>query len=144
MLQDIPEETSGKTSRESIARKTMPGHNHLAEKRRYPRLKKNLPIKIKHEEFDLVTETKNISCAGAYCRVDRYIPMMTKLKIKILLPSKVKNNPLCINCVGTVVRVEKNDNPLESEYNVAIFFNEINKSSMNKINNFVKQQNRLG
>ncbi|MBL7196893.1 MAG: PilZ domain-containing protein [Candidatus Omnitrophica bacterium] len=112
---------------------------HKIEKRRYPRIVKNLPIKIKHEDFDIVTETKNVSCIGAYCQVDRYVPPFTKVKATILL-SPVKDNSKCINCKGVVVRVEKNENALEPQYNIAIYFNEISKVNMLKINRFVKNR----
>lgn len=116
----------------------MPGEKHSIEKRRFPRAKKSLPIKIKSEDFDIVAETKNISCIGAYCQVDKYIPPFTKIKATVLLPSKVKNANCYINCEGTVVRVEKNDNSLEPQYNIAIYFSQISKASMSKIDRFVK------
>jgi len=113
-------------------------HNkNQTEKRRHLRIEKNLPIKIKGEEFDIVTETKNISCAGAYCKVDRYVAPFTKVKTTILL-SPTKDESKCINCKGVVVRVEKLNNVLEPQYNIAIYFNEISKMSMLKINRFVK------
>ncbi len=111
---------------------------HNAEKRRYPRAKKSLPIKIKNGDFDIATETKNISCIGAYCQIDKYIPPFTKIKATVLLPYKTKNTNHYINCEGTVVRIEKNDNSLEPQYNIAIYFNQISKTNMLKIDRFVK------
>ncbi len=110
------------------------------EKRRHLRVRKNLPITIKHNGFDVVTETKNISCAGAYCQVDRYIPPFTKVKTTISLPAATNNQSQYINCQGVVVRVEKENNDLEMLYNIAIYFNEISKANMQKINSFVKNQ----
>lgn len=110
------------------------------EKRRHPRINKNLPIKIKNGDFDIVTETKNISCIGAYCQVDRYVSPFTKIKAKISIPAKIKNNSTYVNCKGVVVRVEKSDNTLETQYNIAIYFNEISKADMSKIDRFVKNQ----
>lgn len=113
-------------------------NKYKVEKRRYPRASKNLPIKIKNDDFDLVAETKNISCIGAYCQVDRYIAPFTKLQTTILLPPKTKKNTHSIICKGVVVRVEKNHNDLETQYNIAIYFNEISKIAMLKINRFLK------
>lgn len=112
------------------------------EKRCHARIKKNLPIKIKHKDFDfdIVTETKDISCAGAYCQVDRYLAPLTKIKTKILLPFKKKNKSQYIDCTGIVVRSEKTNNNLEEQYNIAIYFNEINKTNMQKINHFIKDR----
>jgi hypothetical protein len=113
---------------------------HNAEKRRHPRIAKNLPLKIEGGEFDIVTETKNISCSGAYCQVDRYVAPFTKVKATMLLSSSV-TNPSNISCKGVVVRVEKNENTLEPQYNIAIYFNEISKANISKISRFVKEHN---
>ncbi|MFH1622416.1 MAG: PilZ domain-containing protein [Candidatus Omnitrophota bacterium] len=115
----------------------MKNNKNYPEKRRHFRLEKNLPIKIKGEEFDIVTETKNICCAGAYCKVDRYVAPFTKVKTTILL-SPTKDESKCINCKGVVVRVEKLNNILEPQYNIAIYFNEISKMNILKISRFVK------
>ena len=118
----------------------MPHNKNKIEKRRAPRIKKNIPIKIKNIDFDIVTETKNISCNGAYCQVDRYLAPLTKIKTRILVPSKTKEKHYCIDCEGVVVRVEKNENDLEDQYNVAIYFEQINKSDIAKINRFIKDR----
>lgn len=110
------------------------------EKRIHSRVSKNLPIKIKNDDFDIVAETMNISCSGVYCQIDKYIPLLTKIKATILLPSKIKNNPEYINCKGVIVRIEKENNALEDQYRIAIYFNEISKANIFKINRFIKTQ----
>jgi len=111
-----------------------------SERRRYTRIDSNLSINIRNGNFDIVTETKNISCIGAYCQVDRYVPLLTKLKTSILIPTKTKDNSKHIDCGGIVVRIEKLNHPLEELYNIAIYFNEIKKDDLNKIESFVKEQ----
>lgn len=135
MLQGIYQKT--KTGKRTTI---MLQNNSKHEKRRFPRTNKSLPIKIRNEDLDIVAETKNISCIGAYCQVDRYIAPFTKLKTTILLSPKPKNNSHSINCNGVVVRVEKNNNDLETQYNIAIYFNEISKTNMLKIDRFLKTQ----
>jgi hypothetical protein len=110
------------------------------EKRRFPRAAKNLAIKLEDKDVDFVTETKNISCIGAYCQIDTYLPILTKLKITLLLP-KDKNVkiPKHIACEGTVVRVEKCADTLEAnKYNIAIYFNKISRPDMKVIDHYVK------
>jgi len=111
-----------------------------AERRRFARINKNLAIKIKDKEVDFVTETKNISCLGAYCQVDAYLPVLTKLKITLLLPrSKNSKTAKHISCEGTIVRVERCTDPVENNrYNIAIYFNQIPKSDMNLIDCYIK------
>jgi hypothetical protein len=111
-----------------------------SERRRFARASKNLAIKIEDREVDFVTETMNISCIGAYCQVDTYLPILTKLKITLLLP-KDKNSkaPKHITCEGSVVRVEKCADTLEpNKYNIAIYFNQIAKPDMKLIDRYVK------
>lgn len=102
------------------------------EKRRHPRLRKSLPLKIRKAEFDIFTETKNISASGAYCSIDRYLAPYTKLAIQLFLPSKRKTEQ--IDCKGVIVRTEEN---LNNTYNIAIYFNEIKKSAQRKISRYV-------
>lgn len=116
-------------------------HNkHIAEKRRHPRIKKNLPIKIRNIDFDIVTETKNISCAGVFCQIDRYLAPLTKIKTRLLIPLKTREKHQTIDCEGVVVRVERNQNPLEEQYNIAIYFENIQKKDAAKISRFIKER----
>ncbi len=97
----------------------------VKERRRDPRFFGSIPLKISGEDFDLVTETKNLSKSGAYCRVNQYIEPMTKLKVQFLLPFKRKDRTVNkkISCGAVIVRTESE--PANGAYNVAIFFNDI-------------------
>jgi hypothetical protein len=110
------------------------------ERRKYPRIKKNIPLKISSGEFDIVTETENISGSGAYCRIDRYIEPMTKLKIIILLPIKQRNRIVTkkIECGGVIVRTENIPDKM-NWFNIAIFFNDISRKDIQKISDYIKQ-----
>jgi hypothetical protein len=114
--------------------------NDARDRRRFARAAKNLAIKLEDKEVDFVTETKNISCIGAYCQIDTYLPILTKLNITLLLPKdKNSKTPKHISCEGTVVRIEKCADSLEpNKYNVAVYFNQINKSDMKLIDRYVK------
>ena len=98
---------------------------NFQEKRRHPRIENNVPFKIYAPDIDLVTETKNISCAGAYCKISKFLEPMTKLKITLLLPvrkgGKVSTKKL--SCGGVVVRTE--NIPNSEDFFTAIFFNDI-------------------
>jgi hypothetical protein len=95
------------------------------ERRKHPRIEKNVPLKLSWADADVVTETKNISGSGAYCRVSKYIEPMTKVEVTLLLPVK-KNQKITtkkITCRGVVVRTEQ---ILDSEdFYTAIFFSDI-------------------
>ena len=110
------------------------------ERRQHLRIDKVLPLRIKTKQFDIATSTQNISCVGAYCKVDKYLDPMTKLNISMVLnnhntSSKLRNErDIKIKCKGVVVRSEHQDN----HYNIAIFFNDIRQSEKDKINKFIK------
>jgi hypothetical protein len=112
------------------------------EKRRQPRTKKSINFKIKTNGSIIAAESINLSCIGTYCKVDKYIPYMTNLKIDLALPSDDQENEVeYVKCNGVVVRVEEalTEANAGNIYNIAIFFNEISKSVKEKIGNFVKK-----
>jgi len=108
-----------------------------SERRRDPRLKNNIPVKICQEGGDFVTETKNISRAGAYCCVDEFIEPMTKLKIHLLLtfPKSGKGATKKITCGGVVVRTEPSTE--DGKYHIAVFFNDITKRDAESVTDYV-------
>lgn len=108
-----------------------------SERRRHPRLEHNVPVKISSGDLDLVTETSNLSCSGAFCRINKYIAPMTRLKLNLLLPLR-KNNKIVtkrIHCEGVVVRTESS--PQGDFFHTAIFFNEIAPRDSEIISEFV-------
>ena len=118
--------------------------NPIHERRRHPRLEKNIPLKLCGDEFDVVTETRNLSCSGAYCRVDKYFEPMTKLKIHLLLPLKKGQKGVTrkVSCQGVVVRVESQ--PGSEYFNIAIYFNEISKRDIKCIAEYISSTTTPG
>ena len=112
------------------------------ERRRQPRINKCLQFELKAEGLDIVTETIDLSCIGAYCQVNKYIPLMTIFDITLALPSGDKENEFeHVKCNGTVVRVDKVSSPAGAgdNYNVAIYFAEIEESEKQKLASFVEK-----
>ncbi|MBP9853466.1 MAG: PilZ domain-containing protein [Candidatus Omnitrophica bacterium] len=107
------------------------------EKRNSPRLSNNIPIRISQDDGDIVTETANVSCSGLYCKVDRYIEPMTKLKICLLLPVRKNGKVLTkqISAGGVVVRTEFSGD--KDDHNIAVFFNEISRRDSESITDYV-------
>lgn len=107
------------------------------EKRQHPRVDNNISVKISAADFDLVTETKNISCSGAYCRVGKYLEPMTKLAITFMLPCRKADKIVTrkISCQGIVVRTV---NALQEDgFFTAIFFSDISEQDTRTLNEFV-------
>lgn len=108
------------------------------ERRQYPRVEQRLPLKIAANGYDFATTTQNISCLGAYCHVDKYIPPFTKIMVKLTLPiaSYDKNDNCSVECKGVVVRTEDEE---KGGFNIAVFFNEIKDHQRNKISQYISQ-----
>ncbi len=109
------------------------------ERRRSPRLDHTVPLKLSNGDVEIVTETRNVSSSGVYCRVNTYIEPMTKLKIHLLLPVKKSNriSTKRISCHGIVVRTESVPN--EEYFNAAIFFNDLQPKDIQALADFVEQ-----
>lgn len=109
------------------------------EKRQWPRVQQQLSLKVVANGYDFTTTTKNVSCIGAYCHIDKYIPPFTKIMVKLTLPiimTNSKNNNCDVECRGVVVRTEDGS---EGGFNIAIFFNKINDSQRHKISQYLNQ-----
>ncbi|MDD3374777.1 MAG: PilZ domain-containing protein [Candidatus Omnitrophica bacterium] len=107
------------------------------ERRRDPRVDNNVPVKISSEDFDVVTESKNLSSSGAYCLVDKPLEPMTKLKIQLLLPVKQKNKTIVkkISCCGVVVRSQPQED--KKCFSTAIYFNDIKDKDKKVITQYI-------
>ena len=110
------------------------------ERRRSPRVEKRLSLRLAGADVDLTTETKNISAMGVYCRVDRHIPYMSKLRVTLLLPVKQghQTRTHTIQCDATVVRSESQiiEHGKEMHF-VALFFERIGRSDAKRIGDYL-------
>ncbi len=119
----------------------------MQERRKHPRIPKNLPIKLLSKDSSLiVTKTKNISLSGAYCHTSSYFSPMTILDITMLLHTQKSNTNNSsqraekVHCRGVVVRSEK---IRDNNYAIAIFFNEIAKKEKEKLERFIEQHKQV-
>ncbi|MFH1623971.1 MAG: PilZ domain-containing protein [Pseudomonadota bacterium] len=112
------------------------------ERRRQPRQDKRVQFKLGTEDFDIATETLNLSSIGAYCQVNKPIPVMTSLKMLLALPYGDKEGECeYVECRGVVVRVEKvvPQSAGSDAYDIAIYFNDIDESVKKKIWHFLER-----
>ncbi len=109
-----------------------------AERRQHPRIDHALPVSLAVNGYDFSTTTQNVSCTGAYCRIQKYVPAFTKVMVKLDLPvatAKGSKN-YCVECKGVVVRT---DDEANGGFNIAVFFNKIKNSERQKISQYIKQ-----
>ena len=115
----------------------------MEDRRRHPRIVTSLPLKLTDNEYDILTETKNISASGVYCSVDKPIEPMTKLKIIILVPQKKSGRKTVkkINCQGVVVRKEYVKTNGHHAYHIGIFFNDMNQNDRKTLTGYLHLEN---
>ncbi len=108
------------------------------EKRRHLRVEYNIPVKISGDHGDILTETKNLSCSGAFCRMTQRLEPMTKLKVHLLLPLRKTDKATTkkITCQGVVVRTQAAGG--QDNYDTAIFFSDIAPKDSRTIDEFVE------
>ena len=102
----------------------------MIDRRKDIRASKRIPLKLADPTFDVITETVDISPSGAYCRVTRNLPPMSKIEVVLLVPGKDSESPTRkIRCRGVVVRTEPAiiKDTDKAHYNIAIFFTDISK-----------------
>ena len=110
----------------------------MRERRIAPRVNKRLAVRFGHAEGSLIARTKNISASGAYCELRRYLPLMTKLQVRLDLPLKPKKVQLA--CEGVIVRVEPpKPSPRRRVYHIAIFFSDVTKRSRSLLTGYIEQ-----
>lgn len=110
-----------------------------SDRREYPRVEKELPLVVSANGYDFQTTTQNVSCVGAYCCINKYVPPFTKIFIKLRLPIRSRSldsKPLDVECKGVIVRTEDS---VEKGFNIAIFFNDIKEAQKKKISQYLKQ-----
>lgn len=109
------------------------------ERRLHPRIKQRLPFRIAANGYDLMTTTDDISCLGAYCNINKYIPPFTKIAVKMsiaVVTEDGKRQDYVIECNGVIVRVTDDS---KGGFNIAIFFNRINDTQRKVISSYVSQ-----
>ena len=97
------------------------------ERRKFPRVEDDT-LSLKLEGFDSITHTLNISPSGVYCKVDKELPLMSRVRLMLMVPdsSKDKSGVKNLEVSGIVVR----EHPviidgIIKHYDIAIFFEDL-------------------
>ena len=114
------------------------------ERRIEPRIVDDaISLKLKEDEFDTITHTLNISASGVYCKLDRGIPLMSRVKLMLVVPNRSGGEASKqIEVSGVVVR----EHPViidgqVKHHDIAIFFDGLTERDKEAISQYVK--NRL-
>jgi len=113
------------------------------ENRRHPRFILMLPLEISCGDFCLQTRTKNISCFGLYCEVDRFIPEGTEVKVsmKISLTIDQRKVKKVISCSAKVVHIDPPNPQVNVNYNMGIEFLNLKESDKDLLLKYIHKKN---
>jgi len=115
------------------------------EKRKYPRVKDgNISLKVKSgDNIDIITKSLDISASGLYCKVEKEIPLLSRIKILLILPKSKSGASGAVQTTkietdGVVVR----EHPVIMDgriahYDLAIFFDNISAKDRESILGYI-------
>jgi len=110
------------------------------ERRLHPRAACDWPIEIQLEDGTFEARLRDVSKAGVSFFLDRRIPEMTMLSMKIDLPPRHEmEKPVPIEGGGVVVRCQPLS-PRLDHYEIAVFLNDITESNQERLSAYVARE----
>ena len=113
------------------------------DRRTFPRRDAALPLKLKLGEFDAVVHTLNISASGVYCKIDKEIPLMSRVKLMLMIPDAPEDGAAAraIEVAGVGVR----EHPViingeTKHYDAAIFFEDLSPKDREVIADYISRK----
>lgn len=117
------------------------------ERRSFPRMEdKELTLKLNLGDFDAMTHTLNISASGLYCKVEKEVPLMSRVRLMLMMPSAAKDEKspsqhLALD--GVVVRTHPVIiDGVTKHYDVAIFFDNLSQNSREAIMSYIAKKRK--
>ena len=111
------------------------------ERRRAKRVDANLAVTISGAPEGAEGRTLNISTNGVYFESPKFIDVLTKVELELVIPGTGSGNEERVTCEGVVVRVEpEHEDPEVSRYHVAVFFAYVSKSSQAILSRYIKSR----
>jgi len=105
-----------------------------ADRRRYPRSRRGVPVVTDESSPGILNHVDNISANGILCHTVKPVPLMTKLAIVVDLPEPENFR---VNAEGVVVRCEP-DEQGDDRFKVAILFTQIDDEAHEAVRRFVQ------
>jgi c-di-GMP-binding flagellar brake protein YcgR len=116
---------------------------NFKERRKAERVDANLAVTITGGPEGAEGKTLNISTNGVYFQSPKFMDVLTKVRLELVMPaqSQAGGKEQLITCDGVVVRVEpEQEDPTESNYNIAVFFTYVSKSSQEMLARYIKSR----
>ena len=117
------------------------------ERRLFPRVRdEGLSLRLNAGGFDTVTHTLDISASGIYCKIDKEIPIMSRVRVRLMVPTDAPKSDKAakeLDVDGVVVR----EHPVIIDgvikhYDAAIFFDNLSAKSREIIQDYISSKKR--
>jgi len=118
---------------------------HENERRGYPRIQDdNVSLYVKVGPSDTMSHTLNISASGVYCKIDKELPIMSRVKVVLMIPLMAGNEKEELKRLevdGVVVRQHPViiDGKIK-HYDVAIFFDDCSEKARELISHYIARR----
>jgi hypothetical protein len=114
-----------------------------SEKRFYPRFKLEYPFEISGSDFKIISQIKDISCGGMFCQTNKFIPLHTRVNIRMHLPLVINKKRVekKLSCQAEISRIDPPVQEAEKKYNLGIRFSDVSEADKALILKFLKQRN---
>jgi hypothetical protein len=94
-------------------------------------------MRVQQEDTIEVTETIDLSCIGACCRLHRPLAEMTRLEIVLSLPGDGGSPREQVTCQGVVVRSESHG---AGDHRIAIFFDTFDEAERETLARYIARR----
>ena len=117
-----------------------------SERRKFPRISDDrVALKVKTDKFDTsISQSLNISASGVCCKVDKELPLMSRVKMILMLPSDSDNKNADTNRVETEGVVVREHPVIENgkimHYDAAIFFDNLTRQQSSAIKEYIAKR----
>jgi hypothetical protein len=115
----------------------------VAQERRGSQRIEDRGLSLKLEGFDSITHTLNISPSGVYCKIDKPLPLMSRVRLKLMIPDQTREDGQARNLDvgGVVVR----EHPVMVDgavkhYDIAIFFEDLSAKDKEAITSYISNK----
>ncbi len=114
------------------------------ERRSYPRIHdEGLALKLNAGDFDTITHTLDISASGIYCKVNKEIPLMSRVGLILMIPDSSKDAKAIKSLEVDGVVVREHPVIIDGEikhYDVAIFFDNLSAKNREMISDYISNK----
>jgi len=117
--------------------------SHTTEKRQHPRIKDRLTLRSSFAgSGSSEMATTDLSLGGALVVAGRYIPLMTKVEVTLLLPPEPsESGPRPVHTQAVVVRVRPPEEHAGLQhYELALFFSHMEQRDRNVLSRYLAAQ----